>query len=72
MCRPFVEWTVHSDCCGPEFLISTVLGGRGSLGQGPLVVPKHHAAAISSCSFMKLLIFLKSCFHYAPELQLHR
>lgn len=31
-CRLFVEWTFHSDCYGPAFLICSVLGGRVSLG----------------------------------------
>lgn len=56
MCRPSVEWTVHSGCWGPEFLICAVLGGRGFPGEGPLVVPKLHVAAISLRLFTMLLI----------------
>ena len=56
MCRPSVEWTVHSGCWGPEFLICAVLGGRGFPGEGPLVVPKLHVAVISLRLFTMLLI----------------
>ena len=77
MKRADSSWNGHSSLTATDQLSSSALSWEAGcpLGQGPLVLPKLHTVAISSCWFTMLLktltLFLKSCFHCAPELQLH-